>query len=460
MVVQAAIWYLFSNILVKGLGFLSTPVFTRIMSKAEYGEFTNFVTWENILFILVSLQLHTTVPRAKYDFEERLNEYLTSITAVSNAAALLLYLFVEYNHNFFETFLGMDIVYIRVLFLYLFFAPAFSFLQIQHRMDNKYIMFTVLAVFSALIREGISVFLVICMQNKLLGRLIGYVVPIMAINIAIWLFIVIRGRYPSFTHMKYAIALSIPMVFHAMAGNLLGSSDRLMIKQMIGAEETAVYTVPYTAATMLNLIWNALNQAWTPWLYGKIHEGHFDDIRAKSRIYFGVYAVFIFPVLLMAPEIIWILAGKEYYEARYIMPPVIISSVFQFIYGMYVNLETYEKKNWLVAVGTFGAALINIVLNLSFIPRFGYFAAAYTTLVGYFCLLCFHAISVWRMGKYRELYDLRFIGVITISVFFLHFVCMFLYSYIIVRYILLGIYTLCVLIICRRVKVMSLLRGL
>lgn len=450
-----AFWYLVSNILVKGLSVISTPIFTRLMSKSEYGEFANFTSWESLLFIIISLQLHATVPRAKYDFKGRIDQYLCSITVLSNAVALCLYIIVETNKSFFEIFLGMDIIYIRVLFLYLFFAPSFSFLQIKHRIFGKYKSFVLFSISSAFIRVLVSVILVILMQNKFLGRLIGYVVPMVILYFVIWSYTLIRGRKPSIECMKYAFVIAIPLIFNALAGNVLSTSDRIMIKQMVGAEETATYTVPYTASTILNLIWTSLNQAWTPWLYDRMHEGNLKIINDSSKWYFGVYAIFIIPVLLITPEIVLILAGSAYYEARYIMPPIIVGCVFQFIYGMYVNIETFEKKTWLIVIGTLGAAVTNIILNLIFIPKCGYFAAAYTTLVGYLFLMLFHFLSVRKLGKYNGIYNMKFIGSVVFGVFLLHFICMFLYRYIFVRYIILILYLIVLLVIVMKTEVIK-----
>jgi O-antigen/teichoic acid export membrane protein len=288
------------------------------------------------------------------------------------------------------------------------------------------------------------------MQNKLWGRVLGYVAPMIIMCFVIWSYILIRGKMPSMECAKYAVVVAVPLVFNALAGNVLATSDRIMIKQMVGAEETAIYTVPYTVASLMSIIWTALNQAWTPWLYDRLHEGNFTTVREKSKLYLGIYAIFIIPALLVTPEIILILAGRAYYEARYIMPPIIVGCVFQFVYGMYVNIETFEKKTWLIVKGTFGAAMINIVLNFIFIPKLGYLAAAYTTLVGYFFLMLFHSLSVKRLGNYEGIYDEKWIKFVVFGVFVLHFVFMVLYRYVVIRYILLALYL--VLLFCMAYK--------
>lgn len=59
-----------------------------------------------------------------------------------------------------------------------------------------------------------------------------------------------------------------------------------------------------------------------------------------------------------------------------------------FAYSLYVNIEHYYKKTPYITVNTIIAAASNIVLNFIFIPRYGYIAAAYTTLASYFISFC------------------------------------------------------------------------
>ena len=59
--IKSGIWFTASNFLIKGIGFITTPIFTRLLTKAEFGEFNNFRTWVNILLILTSLNLESSL---------------------------------------------------------------------------------------------------------------------------------------------------------------------------------------------------------------------------------------------------------------------------------------------------------------------------------------------------------------------------------------------------------------
>ena len=443
-----AIWYVISNVLVKGLALITTPIFTRLMTKSEYGQFSNFTSWESIITIIVTLDFSASIMRAKYDFKDEMKKYMSSIVLFGNMVTLAIYVIIELNSSFFVKLFAMDMRYIRMLFVYLLFMPAFSYLQVEHRIFGKYKFFVLYSVGAAILRTAISVLLVCFCEDKLFGRISGYLVPMILLNVCLWIFIVGRGKGISWKCVKYACMISIPLIPHALAGTALSSSDKIMITQYCGEETTALYSIAYMVAATASLLWVSMNQAWSPWTFDQLNLGRLEDVKKASKLYLAVFAALIVGVLLIAPEVVLILGGQQYYEARYVMPPVILGGAFQFIYGLYVIIEIYMKKTFTISVGTVGAAILNIVLNMIFIPRYGYMAAAYTTLLGYIALLVFHYFTVKRIaGEYLHTYDGRFIMEIIVLLCCVSAISLWLYDHLIVRYSLIIAYVVVLMFI-------------
>ena len=70
VVLKAGIWYTVSNFVFRGMAFITTPVFTRLLTKGEYGDFSNFASWMSILVIITSCDLQTSIIRSKLEFED------------------------------------------------------------------------------------------------------------------------------------------------------------------------------------------------------------------------------------------------------------------------------------------------------------------------------------------------------------------------------------------------------
>ena len=73
LAVKAGFWYVISTFLVKGLSFITHPIFAGLLSKQDMGAFSNFASWETLLLIITSLEMQNTVARAYYDFKEDFN---------------------------------------------------------------------------------------------------------------------------------------------------------------------------------------------------------------------------------------------------------------------------------------------------------------------------------------------------------------------------------------------------
>lgn len=438
---KIAVWYIIGNLFSRGIAFLTTPIFTRMLSHGQFGEFSNFTSWISIITILATFDLSASIARAKYDYDEKMDQYLSSIMLFSNIITLFCYVVVEMFPNYFCSLFSMDIKYIRFMFLYIMFWPAFSYLQVKHRIYQKYMFFVAFSVLSVVITVSFSVLLVYLLEDRLLGRIIGYVIPVTVMNFFLWVNVLLHGKSFSLDCIRYACKISIPLIPHALSGILLGNSDRIMITQICGPEANALYSLAYQISLLTNILWTSMNQAWAPWLYDQINAERYDVIRNKAKIYLGVFSILIVGVLLITPEIILIMGGKSYYEARYVMPPVILGCCFQFVYGMYVNIEIYEKKTFIISLGTVSAALLNIGLNALFIPKYGYIAAAYTTLAGYLALFAFHYLIVnTQIKKLRNIYNKGFAFSVLLGLSLASALSLLIFKFEIIRYILTGLY--------------------
>lgn len=396
---KAALAYLLCEIMIRGINFISTPIFTRIMDASAYGQFSNFVAWEALLTPLLTMNLRITVSKSKYDFANNNDIFLSSILAASNIITLVFWIVVELNKSFFCGWLGMDMRVIRLLLLYLLLWPAFAFQQIQFQMYNKYKLYVVYSVMTTIIRMGVSVILVLFMADQMLGRVYGYVVPAVTVYLIIYVNIWRRGKRIDINCIKYALRMSIPLVPSTFSVTILISSDQIMIKYWCGSEDLAIYSLAYSISSIAGIIWTAMNQAWSPWMLDHLNDSKFDDIKKMAVLIQSGYAIIIGFFIIVAPEVVLVMGGSKYADAIKLMPPVIMAMVCQFFYAFYYNVEYFYGKKIGIILGTPLAAIVNVVLNLIFIPRYGYVAASYTTLVGYMIMLLCHYIMVKHFMK-------------------------------------------------------------
>ena len=141
---------------------------------------------------------------------------------------------------------------------------------------------------------------------------------------------------------------------------------------------------------MITVITSSLENVWIPWFSEKLNNGDKSSINRAVGPYIFCSAILISAVMFVSPEIIQILAPKEYWSGKTFIPPLMISVFVTFLYTISTNLEYYKKSTKTIAKNTAIAAISNLILNLIFIPRYGAIAAAYTTLVSYIISFLMH----------------------------------------------------------------------
>ena len=430
---KSGAWYLMSNVIMKAIALITTPIFTRLMTKEEFGDYSNFLVWSHIAVILVTMKMEASLISAKFDYAGKLHQYNLSILSLTFCSTLVWFLVVYTFSDFFVGITGVSIAYLYYILIYCFFHAIVSYFQITERFLYRYKRSVAVGLFVALSTTVLSVYLVVTSQDRLTARIIGSIIPVVIIGFALLVYFLKKGKRVIISSWPYALKISIPYVPHLLSLLILSSVDRVMITKICGSADNALYSVAYSCGHMVVLVMTSLNSAFSPWLGDKLHNEEYGEIRRVSNYYVTLFCLLIVPMMLLAPEILLIMGGKSYLDAKYVMIPVAIGCVCQFLYTLFVNVEQYTKKTTGMAYASIAAAIINYLLNLWLIPVYGYVAAAYTTFISYLFLLAFHMYLVKRI-EMQMVYSYRFILLTVIIMVMIGMVVSFSYVSTVLRY--------------------------
>lgn len=448
---KSGVWYTASNFFVRSIGFLTTPIFTRLLTHAEYGAYNNYSSWLAIITIFVTLNLESTLISARFDYKDNFDEYIFSILSLSSLSAIIWFALFNIFTSESEHFLGLNRLYINAMLLYLLFLPAINLFQSRERYQYEYKKTVIISVLLAVSTAFLSVLLVVNLNDKLFGRIIGSVLPTIIIGAALYIFFIKKGKKIKIECWKYALPICLPYIPHLLSMTLLNSTDRIMIKHWCGDEATALYSLAYNCGALVTMFLTALNSAYSPWLGDKLNQKKYSEIRQFSKKYISGFMFLAIGVMIIAPEILLILGGKSYLEAIYVMAPVSTGCICQFLYTLFVSVEQFKKKTVGMAVASMLAAALNFLLNCIFIPKFGYLAAAYTTLAGYACLLCIHMFLVYKMNM-QDVYSYHFVLLAFFVAFALMLLIMFSYSIKTLHYISIVLYCVVAFVLAMKKK--------
>ena len=438
--VKASIWFLISSFLQKSISALTTPIFTRLLSSAEFGQFNVFLSWQSILRVIITLNLFYGVYTAGLvKFEERRSEFVSSLEGLTLTLVCTWGLIYICLKDIINDLLSLNTPQMLSMIITFWTTAVFSFWAAEQRVNYKYKTLVIITLGVSLAKPIAGIISVLVFPDKVTARIIS--LAVIELACFTWMFFSHIKRCPalfSSFFWKYALRFNIPLIPHYLAQNILNNSDRIMIKRMVSDNAAGIYSLAYSVALIMNLFNTALTQTMGPWVYERIKQRKEEEIKTVAIPSIAIIACVNLLLIAFAPEIIRIFAPPSYYEAIWTIPPVVMSVYFTYLYNVFSYFEFYYEKTTFIAIATMLSALANVILNYAFIGLFGYIAAGYTTLICFILYAVGHFLVMQKISqKYmngKQLFPIKDLIFITISFMAVGFIFCALYPYPKVRY--------------------------
>lgn len=455
--VKASVAYTTCSILQRCLSMITMPLFTRILTQEQYGQFSVYSSWMNILTIFITLNLaYGSFSKAMVKFEKDRNGYVAAVqnlTLVLAGVFLLLYLPLRHIWN---PLLELPTPLVLLMVAEMVFQCALLCWYGQRRFAYKYKGVVALTLTVSLLSPVIAFLLVANTQEKGIARIFGYSCVTIAAGLGCFIYNAIRGKGGmKKEYWKYALYFNVPLVPYYLSQVVFNQSDRIMISQMAGTDKAGVYSVAYTLATILTFVLNAVNGSYVPWFYNKIKDGKGSENKPMANGIAILMAFLLLAVIALAPEVITIMAGNSYAEAIWVVPPVAASILLLFYTQLFINVEFYYEEKTMLVWGSIAAAVLNVALNWWLIPIFGFVAAGYTTLISYIVFAGWNYANVLiiakRKGFNADYFDLKALIGIFLIFAALTALATALYQQIIIRWCIIAAVLLSLIIFHKKV---------
>ncbi len=437
---RASLWYIVCNFIQKGISVITVPVFTRLLSKEEYGNLSVYNSWYTILAIVVALGMYYGMHmQGIVKFREERDSFTSAILGLTTVLVLAWTAVYLLFHHFWNGLLTLNTPQMLAMLVNIWTSAVFALWANMERVEYRYRALIVITVVSSFLKPVVEILLVCNFEDKVTAKVIG--TSAVELLVYFWLFIYklkVGKVFYSGKVWVYALGFCIPLIPHYLSQTLLNQADRIMIRDMLGEGEAGIYSLAYSVSLVLSILVTALNQSVTPWLYGKIKAKKEKEMAGTVYMILLLMAALSLILIVLAPEIVYIFAPAEYREGICCIPPVAIGIYYTLCYSMFAAFAFYYEKKAKLVVATFSCAVINIVLNYLFIPIYGYVAAGYTTMVCYMLYALFHYIYMKAICKEccdkRYPYDGRILLLITGGFSVAGLLVALTYSYALIRY--------------------------
>ena len=426
-VLRAGVGLTIGNYLLKGVVFLTAPIFARLMTTADYGVYNVFVSYESIFFVILGLAIHSSYKNAYYKFRDPdhpeselgYQKYI-SVTICFLFASLAFWLGAALVFRRpLAGLLGIEQPLLYILVIGSFIDTVTNCYSTDKGIHYQYKELLIVSFVGTVLGIALSILLMktVCADRMVLGRILGSTVPGVCIYLAIALRYVFRASPRGMGKaLAWGIRYSLPIVPHGISQMILSQFDRIMILRMIGESEAGIYSFAYILYSMVAITANSVDGVWSPWFYEKREKEDRNAIHRGSSLFILIMLLASVGVVMLCPELIRILGGKKYEAAIACAVPIVCAGFFSGIYNIPCLVEYYHEKTGLIAVSTAAAAVLNIILNAVFIPRFGYAAASYTTLFTYMVYFLAHYLLAKKIEG-KSLFPTKLILLSTLLLF-------------------------------------------
>lgn len=453
--VKASIYYTICSIVQKCIVLITLPIFTRLMTTQQYGQYSIYQSWMNIVAIFATLNLqYGSFDTAMIKFENDRDRYISSIQGIVSVLTLITLIIYIIAPVFWNDLLELPSILVLAMIVEILMSTVLTFWTNKQRFMYKYKPMIIVTLIISVASPLIGLVGVLLFEEKGIARILGNTAVYLCIGLIIYIYQLYKGKalYDK-KYWTYALKFNIPLIPYYLSQMIFNQSDRIMISRMSGQTNAALYSVAYQFAVVLVFVINSINSSFVPWTYRSIKDKKHNMIKKVTNIIIIFIATMLIVLILFGPEAIAILGGSKYKDAIWVVPPVAGSLLFLFLSQLCINVMFYFEENSYLVKGSILSAVLNIVLNFILIPVFGYVVAGYTTLFSY---IVFWLSNLYYMNKsckdkiedyrYDTLFDWKKIFIIATAFTVLIILLTFTYYTIWLRIIFVGIIGIIVLL--------------
>lgn len=408
------------------VGFMTTPIITRLVSPDDYGQYSVFTLYANIALMVLYLGLDQSLIR--YFYENDSIKYKRALTikcvvmpvvACFGSVGIISFLIAFHIWEF-----ELGLFALVFLCLYTFVQVIYRFAYLLVRLQYKTKLYSTLGVIQKVTYVIISIALITFgFTSDVNALIIGTTLSILVVTVVsiisqkeLWN---LKLYSPCDCHISNSelFKYAYPYVFSMGITTLFQTADKLALNLYGSYSDVGIYSSTMTLVHVFSIVQTSFNALWAPMAverYTKDKEDTTFFIKGNQAITFLMFAMGF--SLILCKDIFAILLGEKYRQAAYILPFLIFNPIMYTISETTVNGIVFLKKSKMQVLIASVSCLVNIAGNAILVPVFGCQGAAISTGISY---IVFFSLRTFISNRYfpvdfklKKFYCVTFLAVI------------------------------------------------
>lgn len=402
--------YGLGTILPRFLNYLLTPILTRQFLPAEYGINSLLFVYISFLNVIFTYGMETTFFAFYSRLEDKRSVYSTAVISLLMSSvffSILLFSFSPLISDYLSTpnaFYPVSFITWSILIMAIDAMTVIPFAKM--RAENKPLKFSLMKLLNVILNFGLTVFFVqVCKSaydhqadnffahfyNPEIG--IGYV--FLATLIANFITLLLLS--PQLFSINFSLDTSLlkemlrytwPLIILGLAGMVNEVLDRIILKELVpdesqGQIDQGIYGACYKIAILMTIFIQAFRFAADPFFFGRSKEKDSKKTYALVMKYFVIFCLLIFLGTMMNLDWIKYLVGEPYWEGLKVVPVLLMANLcLGVVYNLAIWYKLSGQTKYGAVISIFGA-VITLLVNIIFVPKYSYVACAWATLGAY-----------------------------------------------------------------------------
>lgn len=398
------------------ISFILLPLYTNALTPAEYGTYDFWITLSTFLLPIITLMMEESMFRFLIDANTQRDKkriitatvfYTTWGTILFSVIALIVMAIMHYE-------------YAVAFLLFIISNILIGLSNAIARGNGKVKLYSLSNFILGVSTIILNILFIVVFKLGAVGLLWANTVANSLTAIAIFAMLNLKKyvsrKYLNKNTLSEMIRYSIPLVPNNLSWIIISLSDRLMLNLMNGTEANGLYSI---ANKFPNIVYTCYGFFSTAWKESAARILQQDN---KEKYYNGIYRdvrnflhAVVLGLIAIMPFAFSIFINESYNDAYMYIPILTIAIYYTNMSNFYGGIFTAYKDTKIMGSTTIVAAVLNIVINLIFIPMFGIYAASFSTLISNIVVYAYRRYKLKNYINLKSRINILYYALLTIT---------------------------------------------
>lgn len=372
------------------LPLLLLPIMTHYLAPADYGTLAMFNVLISLMYILIGLNFDTAIAREYFERDKiDFPNYIANCLGCACVCALLFLPIIIFVGPSLENITGVPYPLLFPVLIIALCRFISQIIMIIWQSAMRALPYSIMQALQILVEAGLTILFIAFFKMGLQGRVDAVLITSIIFAFIGFVYLLRGGWFKwglSREHIKAALLFGLPLMPHTVGAIVISMTDRALLMNMVGAEDTGLYFIGFQIGNALNMVVWAFNQAWNPWLFKELKK---DDPFVNNKIIKSTY-LYVAAILALAALVTCIapIFFKYFLNIRYaggipVVGWIAFGSAFLGMYYVVSGYIIYQRKTHILSWITVFVGIVNVLITYVLIKKFGYIGAAQGSMIAH-----------------------------------------------------------------------------